>query len=243
MTEINCAMWNCSGLLPSSSAQEKMDFINSCTSNNFDILVLIETHHNILEDISAALRRYKNKTRVLETGVADGDNYAGIVVMISARLTVLEETELIKGRLHNLKVKGTRKEYNISVYYGYTSKNASQAKMTQTIGILTAHHTRSDNNIILGDFNFVDEDLDRTNKSKSGKNQLDKTLAKPWIEFIGKLGLSDAFRLRNPKRRMYSYIHTKDNAKSRIHRVYLNDENCNDVLPCIFNKWQVILIC
>ena len=92
MTEINCAMWNCSGLLPSSSAQEKMDFINSCTSNNFDILVLIETHHKLVEDISEALRRYKNKTRVIEFGVLDGDSYTGITVLISSRLTVSEET-------------------------------------------------------------------------------------------------------------------------------------------------------
>ena len=205
MTEIKCAMWNCSGILPSSSAKEKMDFINTCTSSDFDILVLIETHHKVLEDVSAALRLYKNKSQVIETGTVEGDTYAGIIVLVSSRLTVLEETVLIKGRLHNFKVKGTRKEYNISAYYGYTSTNASQAKILQAIGILTANHKRSDNNIILGDFNFVDDDLDRTNKSKSGKNYLDKTLAKPWNEFIGKLGLSDPFRLRNPKRRMYSY--------------------------------------
>ena len=129
MTEIKCAMWNCSGLLSSSSAKEKMDFINSCTTSDFDMLVLVETHHKVLDDISAALREYKNKISVIETGFDDGDNYAGVAVLISARLTVLEETELIKGRLHNFKIKGTRKEYNISVYYGYTSKNASQAKM------------------------------------------------------------------------------------------------------------------
>ena len=199
MTEIKCAMWNCSGILPSSSAKEKMDFINTCTSSDFDILVLIETHHKVLDDISTALHRYKNKSRVIETGVLEGDTYAGIVVLVSSKLTVLEETELIKGRLHNFRVKGTRKEYNISVYYGYTSKNASQTKLLQIIGTLSAQHKRSDNNIILGDFNFVDDDLDKTNKSKSGKNHLDKILAKPWNEFIGKLGLSDPFRLRNPK--------------------------------------------
>ena len=230
MGEISCAMWNCSGIIPSSSAKEKMDFINSCISTNFDILVLIETHHKVLEDISLALRLYKNKTHVIQTERGDQDPYAGIVVLISSRLTFLGETNLIQGRLLNFKVKRLRKEYNISAYYGYTGKNASQEKIFQTIGHLSACHNRSDNNIILGDFNFVDDDLDRTNKSTSGKNQMDKTLSKPWNEFIGKLGLSDPFRLRNPRRRMYSYIHTKDNSKSRIDRIYVNDENCNDVL-------------
>ena len=194
MGEISCAMWNCSGIIPSSSAKEKMDFINSCISTNFDVLVLIETHHKVLEDISLALRLYKNKTHVIQTERGDQDPYAGIVVLISSRLTFLGETNLIQGRLLNFKVKRLRKEYNISAYYGYTGKNASQEKIFQTIGHLSACHNRSDNNIILGDFNFVDDDLDRTNKSKSGKNQMDKTLSKPWNEFIGKLGLSDPFR-------------------------------------------------
>ena len=59
---------------------------------------------------------------------------------------------------------------------------------------------------------------------------MDNTLSKPWNEFTLKIGLSDPFRTRNPKRRAYSYIHTKDRAKSRIDRIYVNGENCNEVM-------------
>ena len=75
---------------------------------------------------------------------------------------------------------------------------------------------------------------------------MDKTLSKPWTDFIEKIGLSDPFRVRNPKRRTYSYIHTKDKAKSRLDRIYVNDENCNEIMsykhvPTIFVKAGLIL--
>ena len=99
--------------------------------------------------------------------------------------------------------------------------------MTKLLGL---YHKNSDNNIILGDFNFVEYDIDRTNSSRSGKNHMDKTLSKPWKDFTEELGISDPFRLRNPNRRTYSYIHTKDNSKSRIDRIYVNDENVNEIM-------------
>ena len=52
MAEINCALWNCSGILLTSSAEEKMIFLKSCTNTEIDILILIETHHK-LDDISS----------------------------------------------------------------------------------------------------------------------------------------------------------------------------------------------
>ena len=241
MAEITCAMWNCSGFLPSSSSKTKMDFLKSCTSSEYDILILIETHHKSLKDISPLLHTYANNSHILHTEASEEDPYAGIVVLISSKLEVLEDTVLIPGRLLNLKIKGYKKVYNITALYGYTGKNASQDKMAEITHTLLQYHNTSDNNIILGDFNFADNDLDRTNASRLGKNQMDNILSKPWNDFVEKLDLSDPFRARNPNRRTYSYIHTKDHAKSRLDRVYVNDENCNELMhyrhiPTIFRK-------
>ena len=166
----------------------------------------------------------------IETEATQVDPYAGIAVLISNKFTLLEETTLVQGRLLNFKIQGYKKVYNVTAMYGYTSSNASQEKMACMTTSLSKHHDMSDNNIILGDFNFVENDLDHTNQSRSGKNQMDEMLSKPWREFTEKTGLSDPFRTRNPKRRYYSYIHTKDKAKSRIDRIYVNDENCNEIL-------------
>ena len=240
MAEITWAMWNCSGILPSSSAQTKMDFLNS-HETKFDIVVLIETHHKAFGEISPLLHTYTNKSSIIQTEASEDDPYAGIVVLISSRLTLLERTVLLPGRLLNFKVKRHKKVYNITAMYGYTGKNASQEKMTQMTEHLLQYHDIADNNIILGDFNFVENDLDRTNQSRSGKNQMDSTLSKPWNDFTQRTGLCDPFRVRNPRRRTYSYIHTKDKSKSRIDRIYVNDENCNEILaykhiPTIFCK-------
>ena len=230
MAEIKWAMWNCSGILPSSSTQTKIDFLNSCNDTKFDILVLIETHHKDFAEISSLLHAYTSNSSIVQTEATVDDPYAGIVVLINKKFTLLEDTELLQGRLLNFKIQCYKKIYNITAMYGYTGKNASQEKMEQMTASLEQHHNISDNNIILGDFNFVESDLDRTNQSRSGKNQMDNTLSKPWSDFTEKTGLLDPFRVRNPKRRTYSYIHTKDKAKSRLDRIYVNEENCGELL-------------
>ena len=129
MAEITCAMWNCSGILPTSSAKEKIDFLKSCLNPNIDILILIETHHKLLGEISPLLHAHLRNSLVIHTEASKGDPYAGIVVLISERLTLLNHTTLLPGRLLNFKIKCLQKCYNITAFYGYTSKNVSQEKM------------------------------------------------------------------------------------------------------------------
>ena len=109
MAEITWAMWNCSGFLPSSSAQTKMDFLNSYNEKKFDVLILIETHHKVLQEISALLYTYTNNTFVIHTEASEDDPYAGIAVLISSKLTLLERTILLPGRLLNFKVQSYKK--------------------------------------------------------------------------------------------------------------------------------------
>ena len=63
---------------------------------------------------------------------------------------------------------------------------------------------RRNQNIILGDFNFVHNDLDRVNESRIGMNQVDKQLSTSWVDMMGSLDISDPFRVKNRKRRMFS---------------------------------------
>ena len=246
MAEITVALWNCSGILPSSSAGEKMDFLKSFTSTKFDVLILVETHHKVLEEISPLLQTYDNDRTVIHSEATVADNYAGIAVLINNKLTLLEHTSVLPGRLLNFKLKCHRKIYNITAFYGYTGKSASRNNLEQMTEHLLSYHKNSDNNVIVGDFNFVENDLDRKNRTRSGRNQVDIILSKTWDEFTENLGISDPFRARNPNRRTYSYIHTKDNSKSRIDRIYVNDECCNEVLsykhtPTFFRRAHKIV--
>lgn len=221
-------MWNCSGLRSTSSASEKIEFVEVNTP--FDILILVETHHKNFSDISTLFHTYTNTHHIFQTEAPENDPYAGIVILASKALVAVTPSELVAGRLFNLKFRDGSRPFNLSAIYGYTGTNATLSKMENMIDILAETHRVSDNNIVLGDFNFVDSDLDRTNRNHSGMNQRDGSFSRLWTRFIDEMDLTDPFRARNPKRRMFSYIHTQNNAKSRIDRVYTNDENCSDVL-------------
>lgn len=67
LAEIDCVMWNCSGVLPTDSTEEKVHFLETITNNKCDILVLIETHHKNEEDITPLLHRYKNTHHMTHT--------------------------------------------------------------------------------------------------------------------------------------------------------------------------------
>ena len=229
MTEIKVVLWNCSGILPSSAAEEKMKFFDAAIQSDFDVLVLVETHHIDIDDVTS-LSLLRQNYRIEHTEADTGDPYGGIIILVSKNLVVSDVEELVKGRLLNFKITDSQHQYNISALYGYPGSRASPARLRTITEKLKMRHQISDQNIILGDFNFVDEDLDRTNKSRVGQNHIDKALTKVWIEFSHELDLSDPFRVKNPKKRMFSYIHTKDKAKSRLDRVYVNDENCNTIV-------------
>ena len=117
MTEITCAMWNCSGFLSSSSAKTTMEFLKSCTSAEYDILILIETHHKTLSEVTPLLHSNANNNYILHTEASEEDPYECIVVLVSSKLEVLEDTTLLSGRLLNSKVKGYKKLYNITAVY------------------------------------------------------------------------------------------------------------------------------
>ena len=228
MTEISFVMWNCSGILPSSSIEDKLHFLLN-NFPNFDVLVLVETHHKNSKEIPSVLEAYKSSYTLFHTEAAEDDPYAGIVVLVTKNINVSSHTVLLRGRLLNLKLDVKGKEYSMSAFYGYSGHRATLTKIKMITDILGAYHDKGTDNILLGDFNFVDNDLDRTSRGRNGMNHLDRTLRDTWLQFLDCNDITDPFRVRNPKRRMYSYIHTQHNAKSRLDRVYLNDERSGDL--------------
>lgn len=224
MAEIKFAMWNCSGLLSGNSASEKVGFLQVCPS--FDVLALIETHHQKLQDVQALLHIFSTSYTIFHTEATNDDPYAGIVLLVSNRLTTRDSSVLLTGRILNLKVSNGKEEFNLSALYGYTGTRATPEGLGRIIDLLSTSHSPSDRNIIMGDFNFVDNELDRTNKNISGMNNRDAPLARKWTDFVNAIDLSDPFRFLNPRKRMFSYVHTQHGAKSRIDRVYMNEEDC-----------------
>ena len=67
-------------------------------------------------------------------------------------------------------------------------------------------------NYVLGDFNFTESQLDRSQPSKSTVRN-DKDISEIWAKIRTKYELVDGFRILNSKLRRYSYV--KNNAMSR----------------------------
>ena len=80
-------------------------------------------------------------------------------------------------------------------------------------------HDISQNNIIIGDFNFADKDVDKG----KGTSERDNMMNSVWEGFLSGTAMVDPFRVHSPKRRIYSFVSTA--GKSRGDRAYVNEEN------------------
>ena len=80
-------------------------------------------------------------------------------------------------------------------------------------------HDHSENNIILGDFNFVDFDIDK-GKKMSSKDQMIKPL---WENFLSEKNILDPFRVQCPRKKLFSFLSPQ--GKSRGDRVYVSEHN------------------
>ena len=131
MTEVNYIMWNCSGVNPTDSTKEKLDFLEITTKNKFDVLVLVETHHKKEDDFPPQINRYRKAYHVIHSEATEDDSYAGVITIISKDFDILQTKEIIQGRLLHIKIKHkiTEKEYNIFPFYGHTTKKATPTQI------------------------------------------------------------------------------------------------------------------
>ena len=83
----------------------------------------------------------------------------------------------------------------------------------------------NENEILLGDFNFIDNENDKAN----GLNSTDRQVCKTWLHFLAESNLVDPFRAQTPTRRLWSFIGTGKAKNSRIDRVYVNSENMKNI--------------
>ena len=66
---------------------------------------------------------------------------------------------------------------------------------------------------------IVTSTLDRNSNQL---NSIDITASQAWTEVMESCGLLDSLRLTSPKRRIYTYCHTDNRARSRIDRMYVD---------------------
>ena len=76
---------------------------------------------------------------------------------------ILQSEIKMPGRMINLKLlhNVTKHEYNLTVYYAPQVKSINKTQMINIAKTFSQVHDIFQNNIIIGDFNFADKDVDK----------------------------------------------------------------------------------
>jgi len=235
MADLKLVSWNCQGLrLDSPQTFQKMYFLESqYPQHKFDVLALVETHHNYETDLPPIFNEYRVNHHIIHTPAPPSDPFSGIVVVLNAQFTVLSTDTHLAGRIVTIKFQHhvTEEEYILTVYYGVQVGKTSSAQFKVVFESLLCDHAPTTNSFILGDFNFIDNELDRPN----GMNAGDEKAANQWTPYQSQHLLTDPFRHLYPKRRLYSFHGTTSKGvKSRIDRLYLSDHNVTNVTKYLY---------
>ena len=226
MATLDSVVWNCGGLTTSSSTFKAM-FFEKNFGTNFDIAVLLETHHRDKAALPQEFLRYEKNYTLIHSPAPDNEPYSGIVCLVSNTYNICETTHLIPGRLFNVKLenKTDKTKFNLTAVYLHTNNNLNKTRAENFVQLLRERNKQKERNIILGDFNFIDHHQDKAN----GLNPTDKMMCSFWIPFLAELDMVDPFREQYPKKKNWSFIGTGKAKNSRIDRVYVNSEDISNV--------------
>ena len=170
---------------------------------------------------------------------SENDTYAGLTFVISKNFEVTDQHEIEKGRIYQIRCESTLMsdvKYNIVGFYGYPS-DYSTAQRNRLISKVKESLKVDETNILMGDFNFVEESIDRSNrKPDCSVTAKDSLVIKEWKAVKNTFDLNDTFRNINPQIRRYSYVAKNKKSKSRIDRIYISGSEAGKVLKQNFKE-------
>ena len=228
MGSFNAIVWNCGGLTTTDLSRSKAVFFEKENKSNFDVAFFLETHHKGEKDIPLEFLKYKNTHHIIHSISSLDEPFTGIIGLVSKQYNITNTIELIQGRILNLKIqhKTHKTKYNVSAVYLYTNNHFSKSKIKDIVAKLRRENEENhQNNIVLGDFNFIDNPKDKM----GGLNQADELVCKTWFPFLAETDMIDPYREHYPSRRIWSFIGSGKARNSRIDRVYVNVENVGNM--------------
>ena len=235
MAALKVTLWNCNGLRASAeSTAHKMGFFDKMFPlANFSIAVFVETHHKGEDDFPSQIIDYKVTHNILHTPTPIGHSHRGVLVLVRKDLEILSTSICIEGRLLNFKVRDILEDqiHTISAFYGPIPKDVRREDVSALFDNFFNLHSRSDNNIILGDFNFCDNVLDKG----KGMDSHDVKFCRYWDNFKDRVHITDPYREKFPTTKMFSYHNNK--GKSRGDRVYVSDSLVDKVSDLTYHYY------
>ena len=223
MASLDGIVWNCGGLTSSSSPLKTFYFEKNYGSS-FDVAIFLETHHRSKLDLPQDLLRYESTHHLIHSPAKDGETHSGIVCLIARHFKILNSTCLIQGRLMHINIEhtSTQTKFNLFPVYVYTNNNLTKELVSNLVDSLRSRFASSvdlnASDMILGDFNFIDNPRDKSN----GLNSTDRMVCKSWLPFLSEFDMVDPFREQNPNKKIWSFIGTGRAKNSRIDRIYVS---------------------
>jgi endonuclease/exonuclease/phosphatase family metal-dependent hydrolase len=182
------------------------------------VLGIQETHLN--DEEAEKVKTMCPKLEIINNGIHK--NKEGVAFVINKELAnnmTWDQTTLIEGRASRLKIK-VEEERGLDVIVIYAPNNDNEkANFFETLKEKLEQEKELENVIIMGDFNCVEQELDRFPHRKD-----DEKVTKNWLKIKKKHKLIDGWRVHNELNKSYTYMQPASNSMSRIDRIYLNDE-------------------
>ena len=232
MPDLKIALWNCSGLRSSAAfTAHKMGFFDKeFPDAHFGLAIFVETHHRGEDDFPELIKEYKHTHHILHTPTPPHHTHSGVIVLLRKDFEIISTTIKIPGRLLNVKFKDKieNKNYNLSAFYGPIIKTILKKDLNTLVQNFYDVHRKCDNNIIIGDFNFIDNNFDKNN----GMDSHDKKISSIWEDFKQKVNVVDPFRDHYPTTNFFSYV--TSNARSQLDRIYVTGDHVICVRDNIF---------
>ena len=214
--------WNVNGLKCKTNKNYKSKTNQICAileKNTTFILSLQETHISNSKDLPNFIKLYNHIFDFAYSFSTANDPYAGIILAIRKSDEITTTTTLETGRLLYSQIRNIASGKKLNIFSIYCNPSNS-SKQKATIDKLKNYilDNNLEDNIIMGDFNFVTNILDRNNNSL---NTIDKDTSKYWSEVEQSCEINDSFRVTNACRRIYSFTaRGNKSVKSRIDRIY-----------------------
>ena len=155
-------LWNSAGLRASTdSTAAKFSFFDNQFSNaKFSIAAFVETHHKDDQDFSAELNLFHMTHNIVHSAVFK-ETHSGVILLISKTYDIVKTSDPIPGRLLNVHLREKEHILSLSVFYGPQWGKLTNKEVAEKLEQFDGLHELTYTNMILGDFNFVDYDIDK----------------------------------------------------------------------------------
>ena len=130
---------------------------------NFSVAAFLETYHKDEDDFPDLINEYMVTHHCSHTPTPLDHTQSGIIVLVNKQYDILQSVIKIPGRLLNLHLRhnATKHTYNLTVYYAGQFKELRKPEMISVVQAFSQVHDVSHNNIIIGGFNFADNDMEK----------------------------------------------------------------------------------